>query len=90
METLVYDPMFLYNYTLAQIYSIHCSSIHLDHSFVPNWPTLKGQSTYISPSAATTDLELQGNKPDSDLIDSGPDVLSLPIYNRSQEPWVCS
>jgi hypothetical protein len=90
MATPVYDPVFLYNYTLAQICSIHRSSIHHGHPFVPNWLTLKGQSTYISPSTATADLELQGNRPDSDLTDYGPNVLSSPIYNRSQEPLVHS
>ena len=83
MTTPAYDLMFLYNYTLAQIFFIHLSLIHLSHPFVPNRPTLKGQYTYISPTTAVVDLELRGNRPDSDPIDGGPNILSLPICNQS-------
>ena len=60
MATPAYDLVFVYSYTLAQICFVHRSSIHLNHLFVPNWPTLKGQCTYISPSAAAADLKLEG------------------------------
>ena len=76
--------MFLYNYTLAEICSVHRSSINLDHPFVPNRPTLKGQSTYISPFTAAVDLKLQGNRY-QDMAIVGADV-DLPLFEEGVEP----